>query len=79
MAQEKDPFKYAVYDGRQLALKVSANSVYGFTGAQVMPLLKVVPSRDSFWSTIRMHAFTGGPIALSGNLVHGDSVRSPND
>lgn len=37
--QEKDPFKYAVYDGRQLALKVSANSVYGFTGAQVPPLV----------------------------------------
>lgn len=35
MKNEKDPFKYAVYDGRQLALKVSANSVYGFTGAQV--------------------------------------------
>ena len=32
---EKDPFKKAVYDGRQLALKISANSVYGFTGAQV--------------------------------------------
>lgn len=30
---EPDPFKRAVLDGRQLALKVSANSVYGFTGA----------------------------------------------
>jgi DNA polymerase delta subunit 1 len=29
---EKDPSKRAVLDGRQLALKVSANSVYGFTG-----------------------------------------------
>ncbi len=29
---EKNPFKRAVLDGRQLALKVSANSVYGFTG-----------------------------------------------
>jgi DNA polymerase delta subunit 1 len=35
LAQEKDPQKYKVYDGRQLALKISANSVYGFTGAQV--------------------------------------------
>eukprot|EP01084_Bolivina_argentea_P116188 206496_1 len=26
---------YAVYNGRQLALKISANSVYGFTGATV--------------------------------------------
>lgn len=30
-----DPFVKAVLDGRQLALKVSANSVYGFTGATV--------------------------------------------
>ena len=38
-----DPLKYAVYDGRQLALKVSANSVYGFTGAQVgqLPCLEI--------------------------------------
>ena len=38
-----DPLKYAVYDGRQLALKVSANSVYGFTGAQVgqLPFLEI--------------------------------------
>lgn len=28
-----DPFIKAVLDGRQLALKISANSVYGFTGA----------------------------------------------
>lgn len=33
--KDMDPLTYAVYDGRQLALKVSANSVYGFTGAQV--------------------------------------------
>ena len=30
-----DPFIRAVLDGRQLALKISANSVYGFTGAQI--------------------------------------------
>ena len=38
LKEEKDAFRKAVYDGRQLALKVSANSVYGFTGAQVGPL-----------------------------------------
>lgn len=32
LKKETDPFKRAVLDGRQLALKVSANSVYGFTG-----------------------------------------------
>lgn len=31
----KDPSEYAVLEGRQLALKISANSVYGFTGATV--------------------------------------------
>ena len=35
LAQASDPFEKAVLDGRQLALKISANSVYGFTGAQV--------------------------------------------
>ena len=32
-----------VLDGRQLALKISANSVYGFTGAQVgkLPCLQI--------------------------------------
>ncbi len=35
LALATDPFEKAVLDGRQLALKISANSVYGFTGAQV--------------------------------------------
>ncbi|EJD34100.1 putative delta DNA polymerase [Auricularia subglabra TFB-10046 SS5] len=33
LKNETDPFKRAVLDGRQLALKISANSVYGFPGA----------------------------------------------
>ena len=33
LARATDPFEKAVLDGRQLALKISANSVYGFTGA----------------------------------------------
>jgi len=43
LKKEKDPFKKAVFDGRQLALKVSANSVYGFTGATVgrLPCLQI--------------------------------------
>uniref|UniRef100_A0A183AG94 DNA polymerase n=1 Tax=Echinostoma caproni TaxID=27848 RepID=A0A183AG94_9TREM len=36
LAKETDPFRRRVLDGRQLALKISANSVYGFTGAQVI-------------------------------------------
>ena len=33
MKSEKDPFKYKVLDARQIALKVSANSVYALRGA----------------------------------------------
>ena len=33
LKEATDPFVRGVLDGRQLALKISANSVYGFTGA----------------------------------------------
>lgn len=47
-----------VLDGRQLALKISANSVYGFTGAQVgkLPCLEISQSVTSFGR--EMIAFT---------------------
>ncbi|VDN97005.1 unnamed protein product [Rodentolepis nana] len=50
LAAETDPFKRRVLDGRQLALKVSANSVYGFTGAQVgkLPCLEISGSITGF-------------------------------
>ena len=43
LAQATDPFEKAVLDGRQMALKISANSVYGFTGAQIgqLPCLQI--------------------------------------
>ncbi|KAJ1937712.1 DNA-directed DNA polymerase delta, partial [Linderina macrospora] len=50
MKKEKDPFKVQVLNGRQLALKVSANSVYGFTGALVgkLPCLQISASVTAF-------------------------------
>uniref|UniRef100_A0A8C8VJK1 DNA polymerase n=1 Tax=Pelusios castaneus TaxID=367368 RepID=A0A8C8VJK1_9SAUR len=50
LQQETDTFKRQVLDGRQLALKVSANSVYGFTGAQVgkLPCLEISQSVTGF-------------------------------
>ncbi|PHH79304.1 hypothetical protein CDD80_5205 [Ophiocordyceps camponoti-rufipedis] len=50
LAQETDPFRKAVLNGRQLALKVSANSVYGLTGATTgkLPCLQIASSTTSF-------------------------------
>ena len=46
MAKESDPFKKAVLNGKQLALKVSCNSVYGFCGAAIgmMPCIPIASS-----------------------------------
>lgn len=47
---ETDPFKKAVLDGRQRALKVSANAVYGFTGANIgkLPCMEISSSVTAY-------------------------------
>ena len=47
---ETDGFRKAVLNGRQLALKISANSVYGITGATVgkLPCLAIASSTTSY-------------------------------
>ncbi|PAA66663.1 hypothetical protein BOX15_Mlig027421g2, partial [Macrostomum lignano] len=56
LKNETDEFKKRVLDGRQLALKISANSVYGFTGAQVgkLPCLDISSSVTAFGRTMIM-------------------------
>ncbi|CAK9013498.1 DNA polymerase delta catalytic subunit [Durusdinium trenchii] len=50
MKAATDPFEKAVMNGRQLALKVSANSVYGFTGAVngSLPCIQISGSVTAF-------------------------------
>lgn len=50
LAVETDPFRKAVLNGRQLALKISANSVYGLTGATVgkLPCLEIASSTTAY-------------------------------
>ena len=50
MALATDPMEKAVQNGRQMALKVSANSVYGFTGATVgqLPCVPIASSVTSY-------------------------------
>lgn len=48
--KDADPFRYAVLEGRQLALKISANSVYGFTGATtgMLPCVEIASAVTAF-------------------------------
>ncbi|KRT78754.1 hypothetical protein AMK59_8185, partial [Oryctes borbonicus] len=50
LKDETDSVYKAVLNGRQLALKISANSVYGFTGAQVgkLPCLEISGSVTAY-------------------------------
>lgn len=51
MAETTDPTLSSILDGRQLALKVSANSVYGYTGAVTggqLPCLELSTSITSY-------------------------------
>lgn len=50
MKEAEDPTARAVLNGRQLALKISANSVYGFTGATVgnLPCLEIAASVTAY-------------------------------
>ncbi|XP_046394149.1 DNA polymerase delta catalytic subunit [Ischnura elegans] len=54
LKEETDPLRRKVLDGRQLALKISANSVYGFTGAQVgkLPCLEISGSVTAYGRTM---------------------------
>ena len=54
LKKETVPDKKAVLDGRQLALKISANSVYGFTGASLgkLPLKPIAETVTAFGRTM---------------------------
>lgn len=71
LKKETDPLRKKVLDGRQLALKISANSVYGFTGAQVgkLPCLEISQSVTSFGRT--MIAFTKEQVEEKFTIANG--------
>jgi len=73
LAIETDPFKKAVLNGRQLALKVSANSVYGLTGATTgkLPCLAIASSTTSFGR--QMIEKTKAEVEAKYNIANGYS------
>ncbi|XP_020112061.1 DNA polymerase delta catalytic subunit [Ananas comosus] len=83
LKEAKDPFEKAVLDGRQLALKISANSVYGFTGATVaqLPCLEISSSVTSYGRQMIEHTkklveekfTTMGGYEHNAEVVYGDT------
>lgn len=73
LAVETDPFMKAVLNGRQLALKISANSVYGLTGATVgkLPCLAIASSTTSYGR--QMIEKTKAEVEAKYNIANGYS------
>lgn len=73
MAAATDPFQKAVLNGRQLALKISANSVYGLTGASngKLPCLEIASSTTSFGR--QMIEKTKNEVEAKYNIANGYS------
>ena len=73
LAVEKDAFRKAVLNGRQLALKISANSVYGITGATVgkLPCLAIASSTTSYGR--QMIEATKAEVEAKYNIANGYS------
>uniref|UniRef100_A0A804P190 DNA polymerase n=1 Tax=Zea mays TaxID=4577 RepID=A0A804P190_MAIZE len=83
LKEAKDPLERAVLDGRQLALKISANSVYGFTGATVgqLPCLEISSSVTSYGRQMIEHTkklvedkfTTVGGYEHTAEVIYGDT------
>ncbi|GAY66239.1 hypothetical protein CUMW_247140 [Citrus unshiu] len=81
--EAKDPLEKAVLDGRQLALKISANSVYGFTGATVgqLPCIEISSSVTSYGRQMIEHTkklvedkfTTVGGYEHNAEVIYGDT------
>lgn len=78
MKIEKDPFKYSVLNGLQLAQKVTMNSIYGFCGADngILPLKTIATSvtavgRKMIDKTSKMAGEQFGAITIYGDSVPG--------
>jgi DNA polymerase delta subunit 1 len=83
MKNAPDEFTKAVLNGRQLALKISANSVYGFTGANVgqLPCLEISSSVTAFGrimiddtrKLIEKHFSISNGYKFNSTVIYGDT------
>lgn len=83
MKTAADPFLRDVMNGRQIALKVSANSVYGFTGATVgaLPCLDISASVTAYGrsmieatrAAVQEHYTVANGYTADADVVYGDT------
>lgn len=83
MKNETDPFRQSVLNGRQLALKISANSVYGFTGATVgkLPCIEISSSVTAFGrqmidqtkTLVEQHYTIANGFPHNAQVIYGDT------
>lgn len=86
MAAETDPLMKAVYNGKQLAIKVTMNSVYGFTGATEFGILPCKPiaasvtamGREMIEQTSQMAADEFGAFTIYGDSIPGWELITVN-
>lgn len=83
LKKETDPFRKDVLNGRQLALKISANSVYGFTGATIgkLPCLAISSSVTAFGremieqtkNEVQEHYTVNNGYDFDAQVIYGDT------
>jgi DNA polymerase delta subunit 1 len=76
MQNATDPFLREVLNGRQLALKISANAVYGFTGASVgkLPCMEISASVTSYGrNMIELTRSTVERLYPGAEVIYGDT------
>ena len=86
MESETDPGMKAVLNGKQLAIKVTMNSVYGFTGATEFGILPCKPiaasvtamGREMIEQTSEMAAAEFGAMTIYGDSIPGTELITVN-
>lgn len=76
MKNEKDNFKYAVLNGKQLAQKVTMNSMYGFTGADkgILPLKPIAASVTATGRKMIQETSSMAKERYGAITIYGDSI-----
>ena len=75
MKSEKDPLKYGLLDSKQLAQKVTCNSLYGFTGTNygMLPLKCIAAAVTSVGRNMIIQTSEYAEKNFGANIVYGDT------